>query len=569
MLARLSEDERGLLLHRWQTLEALRARAPWAGACLSEGPVGRALASAEASSGAAGRWDQVGSVARRTALGQVFTPPELAAALAELIPGTPESVLDPACGDGSLLVAMADLLHARGVAASEVLGRLVGWDRDPCAAWLARARLVEWADAHGVTTAPVIEVRDALAVSEERFAAVIANPPYLEAKRMRGAEPGLRERLRRRFPGLSGAWDLYCAFLHRAEELVAPGGHAAFLVPSKVLQARYAASLRRAWLAEGPLRLTRVVDCATLKPPPFPGTSVYPALLGFVAGLAEEVVARRAVDPAELRRSTEHRVPHEVLRRAGDEVPVFVPFASWPLLEPLLALPRLGEVARVASTCSFHVRGLREQYVGRERPASQGWRYLGGQSRARRNEVGCYAIDWRGYWIRFDNDELRAEHGNPLPSLATFTRPKLVFCQHARRLEAALDEQGQYVTKDVFPVAWPTDDRWSLAALCALFNSTVVTALYNTLYQGVRVQGETYHYLPAFLREVPVPPREHPALADLDALATAISGPEDPRWHQADLAITRAYGLDGGALAVLRDLHLRRVGAPCPRERHG
>src|SRR5690606_40893657 len=46
--------------------------------------------------------------------------------------------------------------------------------------------------------------------------AVVANPPYLEAKRMARAEPGLRERLREAFPELKGAFDLYMAF--RSEE---------------------------------------------------------------------------------------------------------------------------------------------------------------------------------------------------------------------------------------------------------------------------------------------------------------------------------------------------------------
>lgn len=569
-LSHLEPAEKALLHHRWAELAPLRDAHAWARELLGGDAVGQALADAAAAArtadggrlaGAHGRWDEVREEARRTALGQVFTPPALARALAALLPGTPASVLDPACGDGSLLVAALDLLVARGLSPEDALARMRGWDADPHAAWLARARLAEWAAAHGVGGPVRVEVRDALAPSEDRVQAVIANPPYLEAKRMNGSAPGLRERLRARFPALHGAWDLYCAFLHRAEELVDEGGHAAFLVPSKVLQARYAARLRAGWVGAGPLRMHALVDCAAMQPRPFPGTSVYPALIGLHHGPTEAYRARRVRTPAELAESPTRVVPHRVVREAAEEQPIFVPFASWGALAPCFALPRLGQIAAVASTCSFHKKGLREQFVSATRPEAHAWPYLGGESRTRRTEVGCFAVDWRGYWIRFDSEALRTEHDNPLPPLATFARPKVIFCQHARRVEAVLDVDGRFVTKDTYPVAWPTDPRWDVAELAALLNSTVFTALYNTLYQGVRVGGETYHYLPAFLREVPVPDRDHPALAELDA---AIDGPEDPRWDTADRAFARAYGVGERELFDMRAIHLERVGASTP-----
>ena len=65
-------------------------------------------------------------------------------------------VLDPSCGDGSLLIAVADEAVAMGRSPKTVYQSLVGWDIDPWAAWLARARLVEWAVKHGVSGSPDI-----------------------------------------------------------------------------------------------------------------------------------------------------------------------------------------------------------------------------------------------------------------------------------------------------------------------------------------------------------------------------------------------------------------------------
>jgi len=72
-------------------------------------------------------------------------------------------------------------------------------------------------------------------------------------------------------------------------------------------------------------------------------------------------------------------------------------------------------------------------------------------------------------------------------------------------MKAVADFEGRWVTKDVYPVGWPITPEWSLETLTAVMNSTVFTALYNTLYRGIVVGGETYHYLPAFLNRVPIP----------------------------------------------------------------
>jgi len=226
-------------------------------------------------------------------------------------------------------------------------------------------------------------------------------------------------------------------------------------------------------------------------------------------------------------------------------------------------------VASVVSACSFHARGLRERFVGPTRPDAHAHPYLGGPSRARRTEVGPFRLRWEGWWIRYDQEALRREHGNPLPDLErTFLRPKAIFCQHATRMRVWGDFEGRWVTKDVYPVAWPTAPGWTLGRLVAVLQSTVFTALYNTFYQGVVCGGETYHYLPAFLLRVPVPATGHPALADADALVRDLQdgdGELDPvLWDRLDRAVAEAYGVSDDARRRMIDVHLRRVGADAP-----
>jgi hypothetical protein len=502
--------------------------------------------------------------AERRALGQVFTPPALANRLAELldVAAIDGVVLDPACGDGALLVAVAEVRRRAGWPVGRILAGMEGWDRDPEALAGARRALGAWAEAHGASVPPTLHACDALSadgrpgevLARGGIAAVIANPPYLEAKRMK-LVPGLRDRLRADFPELDGAYDLYLAFAVRALAL-ACGGPVALLVPGKILQARYAAG----WRAASASRVRALLDLTRMEPRPFAGTGVYPVMLVLGDGGGTRVAhgftpadvdapAWRALDPADW-------------AAVGPEGPWFVPFDTWDALRPTLALPRLGSVARFASACSFHAPGLRERFVGADRPDGDAFPYLGGPSRTRQSEVETFRTRWAGWWIRYDQDALRAL-GNPLPPIGNFMRPKVVVAQHATRVRAVADWDGRWVTKDTYPVGWPVDPRWTVGALTAVLSSTVFTALYNTLFQGVLVGGETYHVLPAFLHQVPVPLDVPDVEAEVRALHA--EGPVDGRlWDAVDRRIAAAYGVGERDRQRMIAVHLERVGAERP-----
>lgn len=526
-----------------------------------------------------GALDRARDTATRTALGQVFTPEPLSRLVAEVSgcgqdQGGDASLLDPACGAGSLLIAAADARRAEDRETAAVLTALEGWDRDPVAAWACRASLVLWALKRptGPIPGPLrVEVRDALEVRRACFGTILSNPPYLEAKRMGKAAPGLRKQLSGRFPQLRGAFDVYLAFCWAALDWVAPGGRIVLLLPNKVLQGRYAADFRRALLEGAGARLTQLVDLARLKPRPFPNASVYPVILRIDRGASSSTyVGRRMTRPADLADAPRLPVDHSAVRQIGGEQPLFVPFAeTWPDLAPLLSLPRLGSIARIVSTCSFHARGLRERFVTPNRPARHAHPYIGGPSRARRTEIAPFRLRWEGWWITYDQDALRRDFRNPLPDLhTTFLRSKVILCQHAVRVRAWADLEGRYVTKDTYPVAWPTGPHWTVPRLTAVMQSTVFTALYNTFFQGILVGGETYHYLPAFLSMVPVPPGDHAALADADELVLAIQADDGSvdgaLWEELDRRVARAYGLSEPARQRMIAVHLARVGAERP-----
>ncbi|MGX7823680.1 Eco57I restriction-modification methylase domain-containing protein [Actinokineospora sp. 24-640] len=154
-----------------------------------------------------------------------YTPPALAAFVAEralaAAPAGPLRVLDPACGDGELLAAVA---QRRPDAV------LTGYDLDERAVHIAQARLPDAAIAH----------KDFLdGPPPERFDLVITNPPYVRTQVLGSQAAHLAKRF-----GLRGRVDLAHPFVAMAPQLLADGGVLALLCSNRFLSTRAGENVR-------------------------------------------------------------------------------------------------------------------------------------------------------------------------------------------------------------------------------------------------------------------------------------------------------------------------------------
>ena len=212
--------------------------------------------------------------------GAVFTPPELASFLAaevigENVPWTTlrdQRVTDPACGAGSLLLAILAEGHRRLERSQAstpqhelrewAISRLMGVDRDRDAAVVA-ATLVGLAigiSAEDVLDRGMVRVADSLLGheindSELAYDLVIMNPPWTKIKDL--AQYGYADKLKAdsRYPLTTqegrGDLDLYQFFLERAFALADDGGRIGFIVPGSFLRSSRAARLRHLYLEAG------------------------------------------------------------------------------------------------------------------------------------------------------------------------------------------------------------------------------------------------------------------------------------------------------------------------------
>jgi adenine-specific DNA-methyltransferase len=193
----------------------------------------------------------------RSRLGAYYTPPPLADRLVAMATKAGVNwktcrVLDPACGGGAFLSAVAaPMVNAAGhVPAAKTIAsvahRLKGFEIDPYAAWLSQTFLE-------VCFMPlclkakqrlpvVVEVLDSLLAEEPKLAAehydlVIGNPPYGRVS----LAADVRERYKR---SLYGHANLYGVFTDLAIRFAKTGGVIAYVTPTSFLAGEYFKALR-------------------------------------------------------------------------------------------------------------------------------------------------------------------------------------------------------------------------------------------------------------------------------------------------------------------------------------
>jgi hypothetical protein len=198
---------------------------------------------------ASGRHHRFATVTAAKAGGVTTTPKELADFVAGQVvttaslaaTGAPLRVLDPAVGEGVLLLSLVEAVRKQSTRDIQVSG----YETDPAALRRAEARLK--GDAPGVVVdfarGSFLDRADGAAAAGE-FDLIIANPPYVRTQilgTMRARE------IARRF-GLKGRVDLAHAFLPGIADALKAKGVAGVIVSNRFMVTRAGEAVRRAIL---------------------------------------------------------------------------------------------------------------------------------------------------------------------------------------------------------------------------------------------------------------------------------------------------------------------------------
>lgn len=367
------------------------------------------------------------------------------AALDEVLDTLPPGgvVLDPACGDGRWLLAVA---QRRPDAV------LWGWDVDPEALALAREVL------GGAGVRAELHPRDTLE-GEERGVAdlIVGNPPWVRPQHLPEAQ---RRRVWARYHTATDKCDLYAPFTERCLEL--GRGPAALVLGDTWLSMASFAALRARVLAEP-------VDLLAALP-----RGSFAATVGSVLLVLRPEGRRRR-----------GRLGPEGLHVEGALRPVGG-------LLPLVEAPELDGAGTLGDRWRLRmgvVCGGYDTWVHRGPPGPLDRPTLRGR------DVARFALHDRGEWLRYDPAAMLAARPYVAPKHAgLFDVPAKVVLSGGSgvSLRAAVDT-GRRFPLDSCYVSEGSGDVW---ALCAVLNSSVVNGWYAARYPAVRVKAVELHGLP-------------------------------------------------------------------------
>jgi tRNA1(Val) A37 N6-methylase TrmN6 len=398
--------------------------------------------------------------------------------------------VDPACGDGTFMVAALERASELGIKFT-----ITGWEIDGEVVEQARQRLSQQFPNQSLAKW-VVHHRDSLNSQwPQPIDVVIGNPPYLESKRM---PDQLKEAIRAVAPvAATGAFDLYAAFVELAVRSVVDGGTVSFIVPNRIAVTNNAAQLRSWIVSQGQVNLVDLSQDQV-----FPDAAVYPIVL----------TIRKHMTPSEIPKfsleSSDSQFNEHFLERIQGRWPLPTSHQAALLSRRICeeTLNTLNDYIDFKWTVSFHKAGLREEFVSAVKPQSEfAHKFVGGARFSGNREVLAGKLQWAGAWIDYDTEKAKAA-GNGLPPMQMFVAPKLVVCQNARRARAAIDIEG-YVLKDTFllgALKSPTNTQY-LYWLCIVLHSDVFHIVYETLFGGTRKAGGFLHFLGSYLACMPVP----------------------------------------------------------------
>lgn len=472
---------------------------------------------------------------QRRRLGVHATPPQVALAVLSqafaALGRPPQHVLDPSCGAGAFLLAVADELFAAGVPAEQIVTeRLVGMELDPTAAQAARDHLADWATRRGSAVDPQhvrIHVGDGLGVEPadwpdrpvDGFDLVVGNPPFLGQLARPTARTATRRALVSRRFGPAGPYtDDAALFLLAAVDLVAPGGVVSLLQPQSFLAARDTATVRDALLDR-----CQLAGLWADPGRPFPDAEVHvcaPVLVRHGRGSPPDPGGRCAVTwPAD--------GLEEPRRTSMSDEAVPAPGEPWgTLLGAMHGLPPLPELwgsGRVLGDVATTTAGFRDEFYALSAAAVDGSRAAEGEGEGPPGAPRLVTVGMIDPWsLRWDVGTHRL--GGVALARPTLDRhalatdapkvdrwvadrlvPKVLVATQTKVVEALVDPVGDLVPVTPVISVEPLSDQLGPWELAAALGSPPVSLWALRTHLGSGRSATALRWSARSVRQVPLP----------------------------------------------------------------
>jgi hypothetical protein len=373
------------------------------------------------------------------------------------------------------------------------------------------------------------------------FDVVIANPPYIDSEVMTRTDPNSRRVYSSIFRSASGNWDLFIVFIDRGVQVLKAGGVISYIVPNKLVAARYAEALRKILLEKD---VKEIRDFS--KVDVFKEVAVYPIVF-FVQNKSKKKPVTMTVMRSLEEVAEQNMIPAEIFYKDTDWARYFAPKRVLELVLKISSFARLGEYfTKISGAATVNeayeikkdLRELTDQNNGYKKLCNTG-------------TIDRYLILWgkqktqyiKSSFLKPGLKSTELAKINP-QRLKQADSEKIIIGGMTKKLECAYDK-GEYLAgKSTTIILADPQNKLPLKIILALLNSTLISFWYRYFFSSLTLAGGYLRINEREISQVPIPEIPNSKQSELTKLVDpilAITKDDDYLENSAKQAKVREY----------------------------
>lgn len=352
------------------------------------------------------------------------------------------------------------------------------------------------------------------------FDVVIANPPYVDSETMSNDDQNQRPIYSLIYESAQGNWDLFVIFIEKGMRLLCDKGIISYIVPNKLISARYAVTLRNILLHKKVIELRDFSKVDVFK-----DVNVYPVVF-----IAQNITARDPVTMSYMGGLTKvdrkNVIPVDVFYNSTDWARYFSGKGELDILLKLSKFPQLNKYCvEISSAATVSEAYEIKKYI-RELNAKikQNYKIL-----VNTGTVDRYLILWGRQKTRYIKASFLKpvilEHDLSSVSprrLKQSKSQKIIIGGMTKELECAYDDGEALAGKSTTIILDAPQNKFPLKVILALLNSSAVSFWYKRYFSSLSLAGGYLRISNNEIGQIPIPEMPKSSIEDLLSLTGKI-----------------------------------------------
>jgi len=335
------------------------------------------------------------------------------------------------------------------------------------------------------------------------FNIVIGNPPYVDSEMMVKNDPSFRSFANKNYVSARGNWDLFVLFIEHGINLCSENGVLSYIVPNKIVAAKYTEALRSYLLTKD---IKEIRDFSRVKV--FKEASVYPTVLRIMNRPhfdSVRVVIMKSISDVE----SENVVDQKDFYSDINWDKFFSNSSTQGLISRLSKLQSLSDYCDEISGSATVAEAYEIREVVKElEPTDKVVKY--------KKLINTGTIDpYVSLWGTQKTQYLKGSFMKPIVNNADIEKiskkrlhqsnsSKIIISGMTKSIEAFYDESGEYLAgKSTTIIIENEKNRQVIKYVLALLNSALISYWYKNSFQSLKLAGGYIRINPNELKKIP------------------------------------------------------------------